>query len=191
MRNISRFLILGIFLILTGCVSYYGIIKESKPSGDLRTYDVIHVGWLDLGEDRWKEYGYEEKDKEAWVTTIDHMNRKALPDYLKEAIPNKKVSVADSKNTALPKEGLVIKFTDVNYVQRTSTAAKVMFGSFAGSDTLDLTVHFINGKTQEELYTVETSIYSKSAFDAAGWGFDGRINNCVYNLAYFIQEKTQ
>ncbi len=189
MRNMSRLLVLGVFLILTGCFSTYGIIKESKPSGALNAYDLIHVGWLDLGEDRWNEYGFQEKD--TWITMINHMNRKALPDYLKEAIPNKKVSVADSKNAKLPKEGLVIKFTNVNYVQRTSTAAKVMFGSFAGSDTLDLTVHFINGKTQEELYTVETSIYSKSAFDAAGWGFEGRINNCVYNLAYFIQEKIQ
>ncbi len=179
MRNISHVLILGIFMVLTGCASYYGIIKESKPSGDLNSYDIIHVGWLDLGEDRWKEYGYEDKDKNTWVTMINHMNRKALPDYLKEAIPDKKISVADSKNAALPKEGLVVKFTDVKYVQRTSTAAKVMFGSFAGSDTLDLTVHYIDGKTQKELYTVEASIYSKSAFDAAGWGFDGRISHQI------------
>ena len=31
-----------------------------------------------------------EKDKGTWVTMINHMNQKAMPGYLKEAIPNKK-----------------------------------------------------------------------------------------------------
>ena len=50
MRNISHVLILGIFMVLTGCASYYGIIKESKPSGDLNSYDIIHVDGLILGK---------------------------------------------------------------------------------------------------------------------------------------------
>ena len=66
-----------------------------------------------------------------------------------------------------------------------------MFGPMAGSDTLDLTIHFIDGKTGKELNQVRVSIYSKSGSDVSGWGFEGRINNCIYNLAHFIAEKVQ
>ena len=191
MRNISFVLIICFMAAAIGCASYYDTIKESGAAGDLKAYDTVSVGWLDLGEKRWKDYGYDESTKGNWTTTIYHMNRVAMPDYLHKLLPDKKTSVAESKTAALPRTGLVIKFTDVLYVQRTSTAAKVMFGAFAGSDTLDLTVHFIDGKSGKELYATTISVSSKAAVDYSGWGFEGRLNNCVYNLVYFISEKVE
>ncbi|MBN2158304.1 MAG: hypothetical protein JW807_02835 [Spirochaetes bacterium] len=186
MKKIMILLVLGLACINAGC-TYYSIIKKGNPSVDISQYESINVGWLDLGEQRWKQYGY--IDKGQWVVTINHMNTSAMPEYFKKLLPHKAVSVSNTKAAKPKKGGLVIKFSDAEYMQRTSTAAKVMFGEFAGSDTLDVTIHFIDGITSRELDRVRVSIYSKSASDISGWGFEGRVNNCVYNLVYFIKER--
>ncbi|MBP7738604.1 MAG: DUF4410 domain-containing protein [Spirochaetes bacterium] len=181
-------LFMGIFFVY-GCGPKYGIIKETQPGEDLKKYRAVSVGWLDLGPERWKTYDYESQAQ--WVETINHVNRNAMPDYFKKALSKKEVSFAASRNDAPKKDGLVIRFSEVEYVQRTSSAAKVMWGTFAGSDTLDMTMHFIDGKTGKELNQMRISVYSKSTSDISGWGFEGRINNCVYNLAYIIADKVQ
>jgi hypothetical protein len=187
MRKIVLFFLISFGVFVSGCSSYYGVLKEGKLTGDLKQYKVINVGWLNLNEEKWKEFGYENKEK--WVTTINFMNQKYMPDYFKQILLGKKVTVVASKKDEPDKEGLVIKFSEVEYVPRTSTAAKVMFGSMAGSDTLDVTIHFIDGKTAEELYLVRASLYSTGKIDYSGWAFEGRVINCVYNLVVFVNEK--
>ncbi len=187
MRRIILVFLISYAAFASGCGSNYGILKESKATSNLNQYGVINVGWLDLNEEKWKQFGYDNKDK--WLTTINFMNQKYMPDYFKKILLQKKVTVVASKNDQPDKQGLVIKFSEVEYVQRTSTAAKVMWGRMAGSDVLNVTIHFIDGKTAEELYQVRASLYSKAKMDQSGWGFEGRVNNCVYNLVVFISEK--
>jgi hypothetical protein len=190
MKKSLLFLFIGFTIFALGCgTAYWGVVKESKPTGDLKQYKVINVGWLDLNEAKWKEFGFDNKEK--WVTSINFMNKTNMPAYFKKLIPDKNATFVPSNNVQPANNGLVIKFSEVEYVARTSTAAKIMFGAMAGSDTLDLTIHFIDGKTAKELYQVRASIYSKAAMDISGWGFEGRVNNCVYNLVYFINEKLQ
>ncbi|MFH0975712.1 MAG: hypothetical protein V1874_07995 [Spirochaetota bacterium] len=189
MRKSLFIILLGFAMFTFGCTSYWGVVQETKVSGDLKKYKVINVGWLDLNENKWKDFGYEKKEK--WVEAINFMNQKNMPDYFNKLITEKKSTVVASKNNQPENDGLVIKFSNVEYVQRTSTAAKIFFGAMAGSDTLDLTIHFIDGKSGRELYKVTASIYSKAAMDVSGWGFEGRVNNCVYNLVYFINEKIE
>jgi hypothetical protein len=180
---------MGIVIFASGCGSYYGIIKETKPGQDLKKYNAMSIGWMDLGSGRWKVYGYE--NQAQWVASINNVNKGAIPEYFKKVLSKKTMSFVSSQKEAPRRDGLVITFTDVEYVQRTSSAAKVMFGFMAGSDTLDLTVHFIDGKSGKELSQTRVSVYSKSASDVSGWGFEGRVNNCVYNLAHFIAERVQ
>lgn len=187
MRKIILVFLISFGAFASGCSSYYGVLKEGKLTGDLKQYKVINVGWLDLNEEKWKEFGYDNKEK--WVTTINFMNQEYMPDYFKKILLGKKVTVVASKKDEPDKEGLVIKFSEVEYVPRTSTVAKVMFGIWAGSDTLDVTIHFIDGETAKELYLVRASIYSRATSDYSQWAFEGRVNNCVYNLVVFVNEK--
>ncbi len=184
------FAAVALFLSL-GCGSYYSTIRQTPMAGDLRAYPMIAVGWLDLGEQKYQAYGYSEQDKDKWFKCVSEMNLKSMPQYLKEDITKKNVFVAKSKTEPLPPDGMVVIFTDVNYNQQTSSAAQVMFGAMAGADTLDVTVHFIDGKSQRELYSEAISLTSKAGMGYSSMGFEGRVNNTVYNLARFISEKVQ
>ena len=82
-----------------------------------------------------------------------------------------------------------MKFSDAIYAQRTGSAAQVMFGPMAGSDTLDVTIHFFDGKTSKEIHAVRVCIYATSGSGFADMSFEGRVNNGIYNLAYFISKK--
>ncbi len=149
------------------------------------------MGWIDLGDDRWNVYGFEEKDSGNWIALINLLNKQSMPEYMKECNPKKKITVVRSETEEPKKQGLVIKFSEVEYAQRTSSAAQVMFGSMAGSDTLDITIHFIDGKTSKELQQVRVSLYSKSGSGFADMSFEGRLNNSIYNLAYFISKRLE
>jgi hypothetical protein len=187
----SRLLFAALALFLSvGCSSFYTTIRQTPMGGNLKAYPFIAVGWLDLGEQRYQEYGYSEQDKGKWFTLIQDMNHKTLPETLNNEVGGKKkVHVAKSKVETLPADGLVVIFTDVNYKQQTSSAARIFFGSMAGSDALEVTVHFIDGKSQRELYAETISLTSEGGYSS--WAFDGRVNTTVYNLARYIAEKIE
>ena len=183
-------LVLGYLLIfgfLTGC-SYYQTLRETTPVANLGTYKQIHLGWLDLDEGRYSLYGYSEQDKESWIKLVQEEN-KILPKYLKGFLRHQEVSGVTSKSTSPANEGLVIKFSDVKYNQHTHTAAKIVFGLWGGSDTLDVTLHFIDGASGTELYSSTISVSSEASTEWSSMAFDGRVNNTVYNLAYYISSK--
>ena len=184
--------ILFFLIILATCAAgcagtRYSVLKEGEVKGDLKQYKVINVGWLDLNEERWKEFGFD--SKEQWVTTINIANQKYMPDYFKEILLGKKVTVVSSKNDEPDKDGLVIKFSEVQYVVRTSSAATFWWGKMARSDIVDVTIHFIDGKTAKELYQIRASIYSAAKSPYSSMKFEGRVSNSVYNLVLFINEK--
>jgi hypothetical protein len=187
MKNIMFIFLIGLLANTAGC-SYYKIISTTPTKGDLTSYDTINVGWIDLGADKWKLYGYDANNKGNWLALIDQSNKQSMPEYLQRMLPNKKINVARSKNQEPAPNGLVIKFSDVEYAQRTSSAARVMFGHMGGSDTMDVTIHFIDGKTSKELKNLRVSIYSKSGGGFSDMTFEGRVNNSIYNLAYFMSK---
>jgi len=175
--------------LLVGCAGPYSTVRESAQLADLTKYPVLNVGWLDLGEQRYRDYGYTEADAGKWLTLISEANLKSLPQFLKEQITDKTIRVVRSRGEMPPGDGLVILFSDVKYNQKTSSAAQVMFGNLAGSDTLDVTIHFIDPRANREVYTTAVSVTSKAGMGYGSMAFDGRVTNTVYNLARFIAEK--
>ena len=184
--------VLGLFIIVftlfSASCAYYEIVKQTELGGDARSYQTVSVGWLDLGEEKWKDYGFEEKNKDDWKTLVLELNLKSLPEFLKRFLPQKTIFTAPSKSREPRKEGLLITFTEVNYAQRTSSGAQIAFGSFAGSDTLDLTIHFTDAQTGNELGQVTVSLQSKAGTGYSSYGFEGRVTNSVYNLARYLGE---
>lgn len=186
-------MVMGVILlqVLCGCAQYYTVIKQTGPTADLKQYKEINVGWLDLGEDRYKDYGYDESDKGVWKQLVNDQNTKNMPQYLKDFISGKTIHTSKAKGVAPAASGLVVKFTDVRYNQQTSSVAQVFVGAMAGSDTLDVTVHFIDGRSGKELGSSALSIKSEAGQGWGSMGFEGRVNNTVYNLAYYIMEQTK
>ncbi|MDD8027703.1 MAG: hypothetical protein PHI34_14475 [Acidobacteriota bacterium] len=190
MKTKAAILILGLALLLVGCTSYYTLINETPPSANLGSFSTLSIGWLDFGEGRAKDYGFEGNEAGKWVELINEINLKAFPKYVKEFLPGKTLLHVQSKAEPPKKEGLIIEFSEVNYKQQTSTGAQIMFGAWAGSDMLDLTVHFIDAKSGQELAVSKISLSAKAGTGYSQYSFEGRFNNAVYNLAKFVAEKT-
>jgi hypothetical protein len=189
MKKCHLFLALFAILLMVACGSYYSLVRQTTPTASLNQYGTISLGWLNLDESKWKEYGFAETDKGKWETLVLDLNQKSLPQYLKDFAPGKTILMVNSKTENPKNEGLVVKFTDVVYNQQTSSGAQIMFGSMAGSDTLDLTVRFIDGQSGQELDAVTVSLQSKAGTGYSQWGFEGRVTNSVYNLARYISER--
>jgi hypothetical protein len=97
----------------------------------------------------------------------------------------------DSKEAEPRPVGMVIIFSNVNCVQRTSNAEVVLARSSTPSGALELTVHFINDKTGKELNRTEITVSSKGNRALISAGFEGRANNSVVNLVNYIIEKVK
>ncbi|GEM_PF-6221782 len=184
-------LVLGLALLGAGCTSYYTLIQETPPSAALNSFATLSFGWIDFGEDKAKLYGFEGQETGKWMELIKEVNQKAFPQYLKELLPGKTVLGAASKSEPPKKEGLIVVFSDISYNQRTSSAAQIMFGASAGSDSLDATVHFIDAASGQELAVSKISLTTQAGTAYSQYTFEGRFNNAVYNLARFISEKVQ
>lgn len=192
MIRAARLMVVVLLLqLLCGCVSYYTTIKQTGQTGGLKQYKEINVGWLDLSEERYKDYGYDESTKGTWKQLVKDQNLKNMPQYLKNFIPGKTIHTSTGKGVPPTARGLVVKFTDVRYNQQTSSVGQVFIGAMAGSDTLDVTVHFLDGRSGKELSSSTLSIKSEAGQGWGSMGFEGRVNNTVYNLAYYIMEQTQ
>lgn len=177
--------------LINGCASTYTVVKQTSPTGNLKQYQELNVGWIDLGEGKYEKYGYEAKDKGAWKALLNKINLESLPEFLKAYMPNKTINTAKAIGNTPASKGLVIKFTDANYNQLTNSAAQVLFGGMGGSDTLDVTVYFIDGQSGNELYSSTIAIDSRAGTGYGSMGFEGRVTNTIYNLAGFISEKTR
>lgn len=165
-------------------------VKGIDAKKAIKKYQEINVGWVDLGEEKHKDYGYDDSNKKDWKLLIDGLNLEKFPSYLKDYIPKKPIKTAKSASEQPASKGLVITFSDVVYLQQTSNAGRVFGGAFAGSDKLKVTIHFIDGESGKEFYSKQETINSEAG---SGWGslsFDGRLNNSFYNLALYLAEMT-
>jgi hypothetical protein len=175
---------------------------KDTPTPIFKNYDSIFVGWIDLDESRWKKYGYESlKD---WQEVIKNANAISMPQYFKEYMPNKKITMATSKNDIDPRgSDLYIKFSNANYIASEESGAKGSVNVYIGSggpgkgtsiyvdekDVLTVTIDIIDMKEKKSLYTVSVLINATSGSGYYGWIFEGRINNSFYNTVDFIYKK--
>ncbi len=179
-------ILLVILIIFSANCAYYKIIHKTGLGNELNKYKVLSIGWLDLGEGKWRTYGFDEDHKEDWQSLIVELNLKSFPRFLKFFLPLKTIFTTQEKSQEPRKEGLRILFTDVNYVQRTSSGEQIVFGSFGGSDTLNLFIHFIDAQSGHEVGQVSISVQSKAGSAYSSYGFEGRVTNSVYNLARYL-----
>jgi hypothetical protein len=188
MKKYIHFIILtiSVFLLPSGCVSYYAILSEKAAAPSLDKYQNIYVGWIDLDEEKWKSYGYD--TKEPWMALIRASNVSSFPRYLKAYLPSKNITTSMSKNDIPADAQLYIKFNRAEYFQKTSTGAQIAFGRLAGTDTLDLDISFIDVKNKKEVYRVTVSIYSAAGSRWTSTSFEGRVNNSIDNTAAYIKE---
>lgn len=112
MRKIILVFLISFGAFASGCSSYYGVLKEGKLTGDLKQYKVINVGWLDLNEEKWKEFGYDNKEK--WVTTINFMNQEYMPDYFKKYCWERKLPLLLLKRMNLTKRAWSLSSLKLN-----------------------------------------------------------------------------
>jgi hypothetical protein len=62
--------------------------KKHNTLKTLRRYSPINVGWLDLGEEKWQQCGFEAKAQ--WAAVIDKMNKEGMQEYFKKKYAVKK-----------------------------------------------------------------------------------------------------
>ncbi len=162
---------LAVLLSITGC-SYYKIKSRTNPNVDLKKYNTIYVGWLDLGPERWATYNY--ATQKEWLALLDKVNQSAVPSYFKEAFPDKTVLISKTPNDKPPADSLYIKFTNAAFMYN--------------DDVLSVAIHCIDGKSKQELSAISVRLKADYKLYYAGFSFDNRVTNSILLLATFIKE---
>jgi len=168
-----------------------------------KKYDSIFVGWIDLDESKWTNYGYKSLDE--WKEVIKIANTLSMPQYFQKYMPNKKITTALSVNDVDPQgSDLYIKFSNVKYIASKESGIRentdVYYTARGESKTVQsirvyekdvfaVTIDFIDVKEQKNLYTVSVLIKAISGSGYYGMRFENRINNAFYNTVAFIDEK--
>lgn len=146
-------------LLASGCGS-------TQVKAEYQKYKKLHVGWLDLGEQNWKKYGYPKQSE--WIEEIKVQNanlQKSVAGYFKGWT----VTGASSKKAAAPRdaETLLVKFSNASLNESTYTVK-------CGIDYVDAA----GGKVVKRAAVV-THEFSYSPW----WGFSARVYNTMNALA--------
>lgn len=169
-----QFIFILFFSFFFSCRSSYVIVNDSKPTNPLNKYNKIHIDWLDLKEKDWEVHGY--ATAEEWKNEINKQNVDGLFQYIQKLLPSKEYSFAESSTDEnLSDMELRLKFSDIDIKP---------WRPFGPPFALNVKIHFIDIKTNEEIYSV-----SLKAQGLEGWNFEQILNNAIYNLASFITEK--
>lgn len=179
-HTIIQITIISACMCMQSCANFYSIKKEYPKKPLLQKYKTLYIGWLDLGKHNWKRYRYD--TLQQWRKTIRDMNILGLHKYLAEFLPHKKIFGAKRPvDNFQAGSGLYIKI------------AKIWLSRH--SDHMTVFLKCIDIKKQATVYTVVADISSRrSGFQAPFTGFndmsfEGRLDNLVYNLAWFIYIK--
>jgi hypothetical protein len=154
-------------VVVSGCGSV-------KVKGEFLNYKKAYVGWLDLGEQNWKKYGYPQKDE--WVQEIKAQNG-GLQKYVAGYLKGWTVTGAASKNAAAPREAglLLVRFS--NAVLNESN-----FSVKCGIEYVDAA----SGKVVKRA-AVETAVYSYAPW----WAFGAKVANTMQTLALEVLANMQ
>jgi len=168
------------FLFLTGCASRYSINKEAPATFAQQPVSTIHVSWLDLGMDDWENMGYESKD--AWGKVIAVNYYEGLKPYMTDLFTDKKLTFSQSMNdSSTYGSDLIITFSNTK-------VDKVWNAMTGGFDRINTTVHFIDAKTNKEIYSADITT-SSIGVGPQGWSFEGRLGFATYNVALMIYDR--
>ena len=179
--KITRWTVLAVATVLmVGCFKppVFKVSGETPQSPVLKPYSHLYVGWVALPEDDWKKYGF--VTKEDWVAKIRIFNTTGLQAYIRDRLRDAQVSGPEAQEQGLPVEGdLYIKFT---------------FHSLSGQNEpfeLNLGVEFIDLATRETVYRTDVGVdsYGVRNRGVKQMYFYGQLDNAMYNLAYFINER--
>ena len=178
-------------LIILGCSPWYGIKNRSNSISNLKGYNKIYIGWLDLGKNNWEKYGY--SNQKEWLAAIKNLNHNSLPYYLRKNMPNKEIVVPRIENEAIPKDmELLIKYSNSKYYQWGNTDGEVIYmseGVKAKDDILETTMQFIDLKTNKELYSIKLTVKADVSMATFGFSLERRLDNAAYYLSRFIVNK--
>ena len=178
-KNILVLFFIAAFAI--NCASPVSVTKENTESPRLKKYKIIYVGWLQLREDDWKNYGY--GSKRQWINAIKKHNISGLQTYLKEQLTGRKIYGAKSQKDVYRGTGALYMKFSFDKLDATDNLSSI--------DTLYVTAVFIDGKTKKAVYKASFAASSESPFprNLKSASFDGRLDNEMYNLALGIAEK--
>ena len=137
----------------------------------MKHYNEIYLGWVPLAENDWVQHGYEKKQE--WLDVIKILNSEALPKYLREFMPDKKITGAKEPGNMMPDKGeLFIKFNRYNSTVK-----------YQESCMLD--VEFIDIKSEKSIYTATVEIY-KGRSEHRDFSFEGRFWTLFYWIDNFL-----
>ncbi len=173
------FISLFLFIFFgVGCSNYE--IKSEKPiSPTVKDFKRIHVGWLDLNEDKYKKY-YD--TREEWSNVIFAANATGLQLRIKRLLKGKKVTGANSKDSKTPKKGMYIKFKLLSFKPGTWNPLTGVIKGIIG-----LRIQFINMKSKEVLYDVNMTVKSDSGYKEMT--LKGRLDTLMAYTAKHICKK--
>lgn len=129
----------------------YTIYEQSTPVNNFTNYKDIYVSWLDLGEDKFLKYDFNEDEQNEWVRLINEENLKSIPKHFKYFLPKNKIFTSTNKNGTLPTNGLIILFKDADFKQNS-------YHSRVDLHSLYVTIIFIDGPTGKALYQCRVSV---------------------------------
>ncbi len=171
-------LFLSIVIFTIGCMTQFNVIKESPSSVNLSGYNSIYVGWLDLGANL---YGHKPGD---WATENRRNNVDGLQIYLRDALPGKKITGANSAADQYPGTA------DLQLQFRLNNKIKYQIGMTVTCE-LPVDIIYLDGKTGKVLYTSSVMTTCAAPFPR-NWkvnSFDGALDNDILNLANGIAAK--
>ncbi len=175
MKNrFSRYVALvGISLFFAGMWAGCAPIRVSSQ---YQKFNRIYVGWMDLGVNNWKSFGY--ATRQEWEQEIQSQNVNSLQEYTREYMKRWNVIGADSRTSVIPRDPntLVIKFTNVRLAPTTAQLVCTMSFYDGGTGRLLKTIH-------EEPSSVDYNPWG----GYSNWSFSGRLSNSMYGVAYDIK----
>lgn len=136
-------------------------------------FETIYVGWLDLGENKFSEFGY--GSKKEWVNEIKTQNIDGIQAYTRAYMRGWHVIGAPSPSASIPwgdPNTLVITFTNIK-------------SSMGG---LQCDMSFYNGRTRKLMKRINENP-PIVAFGPV-WSnvsLSGRLSNAMYSMAYDIK----
>ena len=168
----KRLLILTCCIVISSCAHRYFYVEPSdlkKPS--MKHYNIISLGWIPMKEVDWKRYGY--LNKEEWLDFIKELNTQALPQYLQDFLPQKKIIGPKDPSGAIPESSeLFIKFN--NYDSPVKYQEECI-----------IDVEFIDVKSSKTIYSANVIIY-KGSKEHRDFSFNGRYWSLFYWIDNFL-----
>jgi hypothetical protein len=169
--------IIFLALYLSAC-SAVQVTSEKPKNPKLSNYKIISVGWLDLGVQNWKSFGY--KSPGEWNGYIREINIEWFQAEMKSELSSKRLIFARGPGAA-PTGQLAILFSRT-YLERHCVPG------FGGYDYIFTTVTIKDLRNGRIIYVGKICSSSKG-FGPSQWRLEGRFGFAARNIASFIGSK--